>query len=138
MPHLPEDPRRKYMYPQDLDPATQLLFEEASHTYAALSPCEIATCVTPEDFHHFWRTTREHAGLSFSSLHFGHYKAASFCPDLSLPRAAKLFICARNGVALARWGKGLTVLLEKKLGMFLYISSEQCVFLKPTSTGGMN
>ncbi len=29
---------------------------------------------------------------------------------------AKLSICARNGVSLARWGKGLTVLLEKILG----------------------
>jgi len=31
-----------YEYPQDLDPATRLLFEEASYTYASLSPSEIA------------------------------------------------------------------------------------------------
>jgi hypothetical protein len=55
-------------------------------------------------------------GSSYSGLHFGHYIAASFCPDLSLLHAAKLSICARNGVPLARWGKGLTVLLEKILG----------------------
>ncbi len=42
--------------------------------------------------------------------------AASFCPDLSLLHAAKLAICAKNGVSLARWGKGLTVLLEKIIG----------------------
>jgi hypothetical protein len=29
---------------------------------------------------------------------------------------AKLLICARNGVLLAQWGKGLTVLLEKIMG----------------------
>ncbi len=45
-----------YKYPQDLDPATRLMFEEAAHTYAALSPMEIATYVTPEDFQHFWHT----------------------------------------------------------------------------------
>jgi hypothetical protein len=43
-----------YKYPQDLDPATRLLFEEATATYAALSPTAIATYVTPEEFQHFW------------------------------------------------------------------------------------
>ena len=105
-----------YEYPQDLDPATRWLFEEATATYAALSPTAIATYVTPEDFQYFWQTARERTGSSYSGLHFGHYKAASFCPDLSLIHAAKLTICARNGVALARWGTGLTVLLEKILG----------------------
>jgi hypothetical protein len=42
--------------------------------------------------------------------------AASFCPDLSLLHAAKLMICAKNEVPLARWGKGLTVLPEKIIG----------------------
>jgi hypothetical protein len=41
--------------------------------------------------------------------------AASYCPDLSLLHAAKLTICTRNGVTLARWEMGLTVLLEKIL-----------------------
>jgi hypothetical protein len=45
-----------------------------------------------------------------------HYIATSYCPDLSLLHAAKLSICARNGVTLARWGMGLTVLLKKILG----------------------
>ncbi len=91
-----------YEYPQDLDPATQLLFEEAFHTYAALSPKEIANYVTPEDFQHFWHTARECTEPLYSRLHFGHYIAASFCPDLSLLHAANLSICVRNGVALAR------------------------------------
>jgi hypothetical protein len=92
------------------------LFEEAAHTYQALSPTEVATYVTPEDFQCFWHTARERTGSSYSGLHFGHYIAASFCPDLSLLHAVKLSICARNGVPLTRWGKGLTVLLEKILG----------------------
>ncbi len=40
----------------------------------------------------------------------------SFCPDLLLLYTAKLFICARNRVLLVRWGKGLTILLEKIMG----------------------
>jgi hypothetical protein len=105
-----------YVYPPDLDPATRLLFKEAAATYAALSPTEVATYVTVEDFQHFWQTAREHTGSSYSGLHFGHYIAASFCPDLSSLHAEKLSICARNGVFLSWWGQGLTVLLEKILG----------------------
>ncbi len=92
------------MYPSDLDPATRLLFEEAAATYAALSPTEVATYVTVEDFQYFWQTAREHTGSSYSGLHFGHYIAASFCPDFSSLHAAKLSICARNGVSLSWWG----------------------------------
>ncbi len=105
-----------YEYPPDLDPATRLLFEEAAATYATLSPTEISTYVTPEDFQQFWQHAQERTGSSYSGLYFGHYIAASFCPDLSLLHAAKLLICARNGVSLACWGQGLTVLLEKILG----------------------
>ncbi len=105
-----------YVYPSDLDPATCLLFEEAAATYAALSPTEVATYVTVEDFQHFWQTARERNGSSYRGLHFGHYIAASFCPGLSSLHAAKLSICARNGVSLSWWGQGLTVLLKIILG----------------------
>jgi hypothetical protein len=105
-----------YAYPPDLDPATRLLFEEAAHTYSTLSPDEVATYVTADDFRHFWQTARESTGSSYSGLHFGHYIAASFCPDLLVLHAAKLSICACNGVPLARWGRGLTVLLETIVG----------------------
>jgi hypothetical protein len=105
-----------YVYTSDLDPATRLLFEEAATTYAALSPTEVATYVTVEDFRHFWQTAREHTSSSYSGLHFGHCIAASFCPDLSSLHATKLSICARNGVSLSWWGRGLAVLLKKILG----------------------
>jgi hypothetical protein len=91
-----------YVYPPDLDPATRLLFEVALATYATLSPTMIATYVTPKDFQHFWQTAREQTSSSYSGLHFGHYIAASYSPDLLLLHAAKLLICARNRVPLAQ------------------------------------
>ncbi len=79
----------KYKYPPDLDQVARLLFEEATATYAALSPSEIATYVTPEDFMHYWQIAWECTRSYFSGLHFGHYIAASYCLDLSLLYAAK-------------------------------------------------
>jgi hypothetical protein len=118
-----------YEYPaDDLDLATRLLFEEALATYKVLSPTKVATYVTPEDFKLFWQTAKERTGSSYSGLHFGHYIAALHCPDLLLLHTAKLSICARNGVSLARWGKGLTVLLEKILGnVFVHKSCAICL-----------
>jgi hypothetical protein len=92
---------------------TQLLFEEATATYARLSPLEVATYLTVEEFQYFWQRDRERTGSSYSGLHFGHYKADFFCTDLSALHASKLSLVARKGVPLSQWSRGLTVLLEK-------------------------
>jgi hypothetical protein len=47
-----------YKYPPNLDPATRLLFEEATATYAALSPAAVGTYVTVEDL---YRTLAKYA-----------------------------------------------------------------------------
>jgi hypothetical protein len=105
-----------YEYPLELDPATRLLSKEATATYASLVPSEVATFVAVEDFQYFWQCTQECTGLLYSGLHFRHYKAASFCQDLSALHASKLSLVARKGVPLSRWNRGLTVLLEKIVG----------------------
>ena len=105
-----------YTFPADCDPATRLLLEEAARTYAFMSTEEIATYVTVEDFQYYWQRANERISSSYSGLHFGHYKAAAFDYHLSALHAQKLTLCARKGVPLARWGRGLTVLLEKICG----------------------
>ena len=115
-----EDARRilegTYTYPTDTDPATRLLLEEAAITFAKLSKEQVATYVTVDDFIHYWKTVNERILSSYSGLHMGHYKAASYDRDLAVLHAGKLSLCARMGVSLARWGRGLTVLLEKICG----------------------
>lgn len=105
-----------YVFPLGIDPATQFLLEEAGFTYRKMLNKEVATYVTTEDFQDYWQTANERISSSFSGLHFGHYKAASFDRVLSSMHAAKLSACARKGLPLARWGRGVTVLLEKICG----------------------
>ncbi len=105
-----------YQYPPYLDPATRLLFEEATATYARLSPSGVATYVTVKDFQYFWQRAREGIGSPYSGLHFGHYKRASFCTNLSALHASKLSLVARKGIPLSQWNRGLTVLLKKIVG----------------------
>jgi hypothetical protein len=61
-------------------------------------------------------TANERIPSSYSGLHFGHYKAAAFNPHVSALRAQKLTLCAKTGIPLARWGRVVTVLLEKICG----------------------
>ena len=81
-----------------------------------MGPEEVAKYVTVEDFQYYWQRADERIQSSYSRLHFGHYKAAAFSDGPSMLHAAKLNLCAKTGVALDRWGIGLTVLLEKICG----------------------
>ena len=77
---------------------------------------EVATYVTIEDFRDYWQTANERTPSSYSALHFWYYKAASFDNVLLAMHTAKLSACAKKGLPLARWGRGVTVLLEKICG----------------------
>jgi len=79
-----------YNYSSRTDPAIQLLLEEAAITYSKLSADEISAYVTAEDFQYYWQTANERILSSYSGLHFGHYKAASWDNDLSALHALKL------------------------------------------------
>ena len=81
-----------------------------------MGPEEVVKYVTVEDFQYYWQRADERIQSSYSRLHFGHYKAAAYSDGPSMLHAAKLNLCAKTGVALDRWGIGLTVLLEKICG----------------------
>jgi hypothetical protein len=81
-----------------------------------MSGAKIATMITTKDFQDYWQHVDERTSSLFSGATFLHYKAASFHTMLLAMHAAYLTVCARKGIPLARWGIGLTVLLEKVVG----------------------
>ena len=91
-----------YVSPPDTDTATKFLLEEAGITYRKMPHKEMATYVTTEDFRDYWQTANERTSSSYSGLHFGHYKAASFDNVLLAMHAAKLSACTKKGLLLAR------------------------------------
>ena len=94
-----------------------------------MSKEDVSTYVTVEDFQHYWQKANERISSSYSGLHFGHYKAASFDKDLSALHAGKLSLAAQTGVPLDRWGRGLTILLEKVIGnIFVHKLRAICLF----------
>ena len=102
-----------YDYPLDTNVWTKNILQKAQYTFSQMSGVEIATTVTTEDFSYYWQKVNKQTSSSFSGITFSHYKAAAFNPMLLAMHTAYLTACARKGIPLARWGIGLTVLLEK-------------------------
>ncbi len=105
-----------YNYHPDTDIWTKNILQEAQITFSRMSGCKIATFITTKDFQEYWQWVDEQTSSSFSGATFSHYKAASFLYMLLAMHAAYLAAYARRGIPLARWGIGLTVLLEKVIG----------------------
>jgi hypothetical protein len=43
----------------------------------------VDTSISAHDFRRYWKRARESKSSSYSGLHFGHWKAAASCNDLS-------------------------------------------------------
>ncbi len=80
-----------------------------------MSGVEMATTISTVDFQQYWIKVDKRTSSSFSGVTFLHYKVASHSM-LSAMHPAYLSACTRKGIPLARWGIGLTVLLEKIVG----------------------
>ena len=105
-----------YEYPPDTNIWTKKILQEAHHTFSRMSGTKIATTISTMDFQQYWKRVDERTSSSFSSVTFSHYKAVASHLMLSSMHAAYLTACTRRGIPLARWGIGLTVLLEKIVG----------------------
>ena len=90
--------------------------QEAAITYSKMGPEEVVKYVTVEDFQYYWQRADERIQSSYSRLPFGHYKTAAFSEGPLMLYSAKLNLCAKIGVALGRWGIGLTIHLENNCG----------------------
>jgi hypothetical protein len=105
-----------YTFPPDTDNWTAKILEEAHHTFVLLVDKKINTTKSVSNIQGYRQLADKTISSSFSCLHFGHYKAASFSKDLSALHAAKSATCRRKGIPLYRWTIGLTVLLKTMRG----------------------
>jgi hypothetical protein len=105
-----------YEYPPNTNVWTKKILQEAHYTFSHMSRAKIATTISTVDFQQYWIKVDERTSSSFSGVIFLHYKAVASHSMLSAMHAAYLSACAQKGIPLARWGIGLTVLLEKIVG----------------------
>ena len=106
-----------YEAPEGTDEFTVMLLKECAEMYNKMSREEVATYITVEEYQYYWKRVKERTSSSYSGLHFGHYIAAADSEPLARLHTMKISEAARRGVPLARWGYGVTVLLEKVAGV---------------------
>ena len=66
-----------YVFPEGIDPATNMLLEECSMMYVYVLREGVCIFVTVEDYQYYWKTVKERTSSSYNRLNFGHYIAAA-------------------------------------------------------------
>ena len=108
-----------YEYPADFDPATRELIEECARIRQKIPPNSVSPEITGNQWQYRWTGAKEATSSSESGLHFGHYKAGAKSDVVSAFHALKTTLALRRGISLARWSRGLSVMLEKLFGCTL-------------------
>jgi len=80
-------------------------------------PPNIADCAprTLSEYCYGWRKAHETTSSSASGIHFGHYIAGTFNPEIMVVNAN---IPLQTGFLYQRWQTGLNIMIEKTMGDF--------------------
>jgi hypothetical protein len=110
---------RTFDYPPDFDNATKEILQECAKIRLLVPKDSVGTSITKEDWGIHWGPTKEETALSVSGRHFGHYKAGLHSAYISYLQALQATLIVKRGIALERWSRGLSVMLEKIFGRSL-------------------
>jgi hypothetical protein len=97
-----------------MDASTKELFEEIAHIRGMVPSDSVNGLISRERWQQRWKV-KEDTSSSQSGLHFGHYIAGTDCDYISQFHALRVLLALKKGIALERWSKGLSVMLEKCL-----------------------
>ena len=108
-----------YRYPEGFDAATKEICLQCAKIRLGVPADSVDTVIRHGEWAERWSRAKEKTSSSESQLHFGHYKAAARSPMVSHLHALKTSLALRRGVALDRWSRGLSIMLEKMFGCTL-------------------
>ncbi len=114
-----------YEAPTTLDRATRDLSAEIAATQRLIPENSVPIVITPEQWKQYWRVINEETSLSELGIHFGHYIMGSKSDIISHYHALRLSVTLMHAIQLERWSRGLSVMLEKTLGVTLVTNSAQ-------------
>ncbi len=110
-----------YMAPAGFDAATKELFAKIAVICKLIPENSVSITITPRQWKQYWKVVNEETSSSESALHFGHYIVGSKSDIISHYHAARVTVTLAHAVQLERWSWGLSVMLEKTLGVTLVI-----------------
>ncbi len=120
-----------------MDASTRELFEEIAHIRGMVPSDSVNGLISRERWQQRWKKVKEDTSSSKSGLHFGHYIAGTDCDYISQFHALRVSLALKKGIALERWSKGLSVMLEKMFGVRL-VSKLRAILLMEADFNAMN
>ncbi len=108
-----------YVAPSISDTATLESCAEIAHIRRLVPANLVLIIITPEQRKQYWKVVNEEPLLSEPSFHFGHYIVGSKSDIISHYHAAQVTVMLAHAIQLERWSHGLSVMLEKTLGVTL-------------------
>ena len=102
-----------YAFKPEFDDSTRRICQEVAAIWEVIPVDSVNAIVQRGEWSSFWRKAREETSSSESGLHFSHYKAGAGSDLISHFQAMKASVMLKAGWGYARWGRGLSVMLEK-------------------------
>ena len=102
-----------YDHPPDMDATTRELFEEIVHLHSMVPTDSVNGLILQERWQQGWKKVKE------------DYITGTDCDYISQFHVLRVSLAPKKGIALERWSKGLSVMLEKCLVCDSFLSSGQ-------------
>ncbi len=126
-----------YIAPEGLDQATLDLFVEVANIRWQVPLNSVSICITPQQWKRYWKVVNEETSSSESGLHFGHYIVGSTSDLITHYHTARVSVVIAHAIQLERWSRGLSVMLEKTLGVTL-VTKLQAILLMEADFNATN
>jgi hypothetical protein len=126
-----------YVAPADLDSPTKELFAEIAAIGQHILENSVPITITSAQWQQYWKVVKEETSLSESGLHFGHYIVGCKSDLITHFHAAQVTVTPAHAVQLEQWSCGLSVMLEKILGVTL-VTKLRAIFLMEVDYNAKN
>ncbi len=116
-----------YNCPENSDKATRELFDKITAIRKLIPKDSVSIAIKPDQWKQYWKVIHKETLLSESGLHFRYYIIGNQSELISHYHAARVTVTLAHAVQLERWSRGLSIMLEKTLGVTLV--SKLCAIL---------
>ncbi len=108
-----------YVAPEGSDQVTKELFTEVAEIRRQVPQDSVSICITLQQWKRYWKAVNKETLSSKSGLHFGHNIVGCTSDKITHYHAARVSVVIAHAIQLERWSRGLSVMLEKTLGVTL-------------------
>ncbi len=127
-----------YLPPLNSDTATKELFDRIATIKKIMPKDSVSPVFTPVQLKQYWAIVNKETSSTESGLHFDHYIVGSIKSDIIAHyHAAQVTMVLTHAIQLECWSRGLSVMLEKTLGVIL-VTKLRAIFLMEADFNASN